>query len=149
MSVAECKCLIFLVMQYPLCNVAFHTGSTKILVFFIQSAELNKGTDTGKSSKWHLTFVIPDKRTYSGSVQKAIETGVVTSKARRDMVTVLRTLMLQHTTMPDSIHYNAVCEALVTKFPNLADEEDDSGYVSTYFTVNLSLFTTNIPILIL
>ena len=149
MSVAECKCLIFLVMQYPLCNVAFHTGSTKILVFFIQSAELNKGTDTGKSSKWHQTFVIPDKRTYSGSVQKAIETGVVTSKARRDMVTVLRTLMLQHTAMPDSIHYNAVCEALVTKFPNLADEEDDSGYVSTYFTVNLSLFTTNIPILIL
>ena len=119
--------------------MAFHTGSTKILVFFIQNAELNKGPDTGKSSKWHLTFVIPDKRTYSGSVQKAIETGVVTSKARRDMVTVLRTLMLQHTTLPDSIHYNAVCEALVTKFPNLADEEDDSGYVSTYFTVNLSL----------
>ena len=74
--------------------------------------------------------MIPDKRTYSGTVQ-AIETGVITSKARRDMVTVLRTLMLQHTTMPDSIHYNAVCEALVTKFPNLADEEDDSGYVST------------------
>ena len=82
--------------------------------------------------------MIPDKRTYSGSVQKAIETGVVTSKARRDMVTVLRTLMLQHTTMPDGLHYNAV-EALVTKFPNLADEEDDSGYVSTYSTINLSL----------
>ena len=116
-------------MQYPLRNVFFHTGSTKILVFFIQNDELNKGPDTGKSSKWHLTFVIPDKRTYSGSVQKAIETGVVTSKARRDIVTVLRTLMLQHTTRPDSIHYNAVCEALVTKFPNPADEEDDSGYV--------------------
>ena len=120
--------------------MAFHTGSTKILVFFVQNAELNKGPVTGKSSKWHLTFVIPDKCTYSGSVQKAIETGVVTSKARRDMVTVLRTLMLQHTTRPDSIHYNAVCEALVTKFPNLADEEDDSGYVSTYFTVNLSVY---------
>ena len=92
--------------------------------------------------------MIPDKCTYSGSIQKAIETGVVTSKARRDMITVLRTLMLQHTTMPDGIHYNAVCEALVTKFPNLADEEDDSVYVSTYFTVNLFLFTTNIPILI-
>ena len=90
----------------------------------MQNAELNKGIDTSKSSKWHLTFVIPDKRTYSGSVQKAIGTGVVTSKARRDMITVLRTLMLmlQHTTMPDSIHYNAICEALVTKFPNLADE---------------------------
>ena len=93
--------------------------------------------------------MIPDKRTYSGSVQKAIETGVVTSKARRDMVTVLRTLMLQRTTMPDGLHYNAVCKALVTKFPNLADEEDDSGCVSTYSTINLSLFMTNIPILIL
>ena len=65
-------------------------------------------TTTPHSNKvptnWHLSFQIPQKHTFSGVVQKAVETGVVCAKARRDIVQTLRTLILQHTRYLSLIH---------------------------------------------
>ena len=61
--------------------------------------------DTG-STKWHLTFQIPEKHTFSGSVLRAVNTGVVSAKARREIVQVLRTLILQHTCRPNGKQYS-------------------------------------------
>ena len=45
---------------------------------------------------WRHTFEIPDHNAFSGSVQKAIDTGIVSAKARREINQTLRTLSLQH-----------------------------------------------------
>ena len=47
-------------------------------------------------SDWNENFSIPDACKFSESVQKAINTGVVTAKARREIVQVLHTLMIIH-----------------------------------------------------
>ena len=80
-------------------------------------------------SKWHHTFQIPDRETFSGYVQKSIDTGIVSTRARREIVQMLRTLMIQHTKYPTSEQYNAVCSKLVTKFKSLKDSLG-SGHVS-------------------
>ena len=82
-----------------------------------------------RESKWHLTFEIPERSSFSGCVQKAIDTRVVVARARREFIQVLRTLMLLHTKYPSSEQYNKVCEKLVTKFPKLQDSRV-GGYVS-------------------
>lgn len=78
--------------------------------------------------KWHHTFQIPNRGSFSGCVQKAIDTGVVSARARREIVQMIRSLMLQHTKYPTSEQYNTVCEMLVAKFTNLKDTIG-SGYV--------------------
>ncbi len=83
----------------------------------------------GMPTNWHLSFEIPDKSTFSGGVQKGVETAVVCAKARRDIVHTLRTLMLQHTRYPSSEEYTAVSRKLVEKFPKLHDG-GKSGFVS-------------------
>ncbi len=75
----------------------------------------------GVPTNWHVSFVIPDKSTFSGGVQKAVETGVVCAKARRDIVHTLRTLVLQHARYPTSEEYTTVSRKLVEKFPKLHD----------------------------
>ena len=45
-------------------------------------------------SNWQLTFPIPEKEYFSGSVQASIKTGIVTSKARRNIIQTLRALMM-------------------------------------------------------
>ena len=75
------------------------------------------------SSDWHLHFKIPDASTFSGCVQEAINTGVVTAKARREINLILRTYTVAHTIYPTSEQYNTVCRKLITKFPNLRDDE--------------------------
>ena len=80
-------------------------------------------------SKWHHTFQIPERETFSGCVQKSIDTGIVSTRARREIVQMLRTLMIQHTRYPTSEQYNTVCAKLVTKFKSLKDSLG-SGHVS-------------------
>ena len=89
-------------------------------------------------SEWHLHFMIPDASAFSGSVQKAIKTGIVTAKARREINLVLRTYVLAHTIYPTSEQYNTVCRNLVTKFPKLKDdsEKGQSIYVSIHDLFN-------------
>ena len=82
------------------------------------------------NKEWHIGFLIPDLDVFSAQVLQAINTGVVTSSARREIVQVLRTYVLAHTCNPKSEHYNAVCRKLVDKYPKLQDTEGDTLYVS-------------------
>ena len=85
----------------------------------------------GQASDWHIGFQFPPKETYSWSVQKAIETGVISSKARREIVQVLRTLISRYTKYPTSDQYTIISQKLVEKFPNLRDPIGSNGFVST------------------
>lgn len=82
------------------------------------------------NKEWHVGFIIPDLDVFSTQVQQAISTGVVTGSARREIVQVLRTYVLAHTSNPKSEHYNAVCRKLVDKYPKLQDTEGETLYVS-------------------
>lgn len=82
------------------------------------------------NSEWHVDFEIPDFHTFSSNVKEAVDSGVTTGIARREIIQVLRTYMLAHTTMPNSEQYNTVCRKLVTKYPKLRDTEGNSYYVS-------------------
>ena len=84
-----------------------------------------------KSPDWHLTFSIPDMGTFSKSVRMAISTGVITDKARKQIVQVLRTYITKYTLYPSPEQYTAVCQQLITKFPKLKDQEGLSIFVST------------------
>lgn len=75
-----------------------------------------------EDKSWHESFEIPDKDSFSFNVQKAIQTGIVDSKSRREIHQTLRTLILQHTWFPEADGYNMVCRKLITKFSNLRDE---------------------------
>ena len=81
-------------------------------------------------STWHYQFEIPDLHNFSGIVKTAVETGIVTGLARREIIQVLRTYMLRYTIRPTSEQYQTVCIKLITKYPNLKDTEGDSTYVS-------------------
>jgi len=70
------------------------------------------------------------KETYSWSVQKAIETGIIASKARKEIVQVLRTLILSYTKYPTSEQYTTISRKLVEKFPKLKDPVGSNGFVS-------------------
>ena len=83
----------------------------------------------GQASNWHIGFQFPPKETYSWSVQKAIETGVISSKARREIIQVLRTLISQYTKYPTSEQYTIITQKLVEKFPNLRDPIGSNGFV--------------------
>ena len=81
------------------------------------------------TSDWHLTFQIPEKSTFSWAVQKAIDTGLVCAKPRRDITQTIRTLMLQYSRYPSSEAYTTISRKLIEKFPSLHDG-GNSGFVS-------------------
>ena len=97
---------------------------------FVQTNNVTMPQSNKVPTNWHLSFKIPQKHTFSGVVQKAVETGVVCAKARRDIVQTLRTLILQHTRYPSSEEYTTVSRKLVEQFPKLHDG-GTSGFVST------------------
>lgn len=70
---------------------------------------------------------------FSGTVQQAIETGVVVAKARQEIVQTLRTLMVQHTKYPTSEQYTNVCQKLIVKYSKLRDTIGSNGYVGYMF----------------
>lgn len=76
------------------------------------------------NSEWHVNFEIPDFHTFSSNMKEAVDTGVITGITRREVIQVLRTYILSHTTKPNSEQYNTVCRKLVTKYPKLRDEAD-------------------------
>ncbi len=70
---------------------------------------------------WHSTFKVPEVASFSGTVQLAIESGTIVSKAWQEIVQTLRTLMLQYTKYPSSEQYTEVCRKLIEKYPKLMD----------------------------
>lgn len=73
------------------------------------------------SAPWHKAFEIPEKSSFSRTVQGATESGVVCSRARREICQTLRTLMLQHTSRPTHEEYTEICSKLIQKYPKLHD----------------------------
>ena len=49
---------------------------------------------------------------------------IITDSIRQEILDALYHKMLQHTQRPNGTEYSAVCEALVKKFPCLADSGD-------------------------
>ncbi len=68
---------------------------------------------------WHLDFIIPDKEKIGYSGSQAIDNGHVTSNAKRKIISLLRSLMVQHTLYPTSEQCITVCNKLVMKYPKL------------------------------
>lgn len=101
-------------------------------------------------SDWHLTFIIPEVQTFSDYVKEAVSTGVISSRARREIIQVLRTYMTAYTVKPKSEQYKAVCKKLILKFPKLEDTEGKGDYVSMIkqlrYVINC-VFLTNIGIM--
>ena len=93
------------------------------LIFLQECSELSV-------SDWHHKFTIPEQNRFSGSVQRAIETGIISSKARREIVQVLRTMITAHTAYPTSEQYITISQKLITKFPKLTDAIGTNGFVS-------------------
>ena len=87
-----------------------------------------------------LVFSFLQKKHIHEYVQKAIETGVISSKARREVVQVLRTLISQYTKYPTFDQYTIICQKLVEKFPNLRDPVASNGFVSnSYLKINVCI----------
>lgn len=74
-----------------------------------------------QNNNWHLKFEVPDKNNFGYSVSQSIDTGCVTSTSRRKIVSVLKVLILQHTSYPRPEQYTKVCMKLIEKFPKLKD----------------------------
>jgi len=91
--------------------------------------------ETPSSSNWHLMFAIPELTCFSDAVKEAVRIGVITSKARREIIQVLRTYITAHTFYLKSEQYNMVCQKLVEKYPKLRDDigaNNDCCYVSQH-----------------
>ena len=76
---------------------------------------------------WAGKFAIPAR--FSAETTSAIKTGILSKRARDEIIQSLSTLMLVHTSKPSPDDYSVVCRKLVEKYPNLRDKVD-SGYVS-------------------
>lgn len=102
----------------------------------LASSTTTKASNSRKSilepsepTEWHLQFDILELKSFSQHVINAIDSGIVTGKARREIVQVLRTYITAHTVYPTSEQYKTVCKKLVAKFPSLKDSEGTSKYV--------------------
>lgn len=94
-------------------------------------SNMSQSQETTSTSDWHLHFEIPAMGSFSRSVQEAIKTGVITAKARKEIIQVFRTYITKYTVYPSSEQYVTVCQQLVTKYPKLKDEKGSSTFVST------------------
>lgn len=99
------------------------------------SARSTESFNTDTSSEWHISFVIPELRTFSQHVKDAVTSGIVPGRARREIVQVLRTYMTAHTIKPNSEQYNTVCKKLISKFPKLSDSKGKTKYVRIYVLI--------------
>lgn len=85
--------------------------------------------ETSEPTEWHLQFTIPELKSFSQHVKNAVDTGIVTARARREIVQVLHTYITAHTVYPTSEQYKTVSKKLIMKFPSLKDTEG-THYVS-------------------
>ena len=77
-----------------------------------------------------MQFNIPDLQSFSQHVKNAVNTGVITARARREINQVLRTYMTAYTIFPTSEQYTTICKKLIEKYPSLKDTEGTTKYVS-------------------
>lgn len=91
----------------------------------------NDGDDaTLDTSDWHVKFLIPDLRSFSHHVKDTVTTGLITARARKEIIQVLRTYMTAYTVRPTPEEYTTVCRKLVEKYPSLKDTKGKTKFVS-------------------
>ena len=66
---------------------------------------------------------------FSGHTMKCVKDGVLTSRARAEIVEALSTIIMLHTLNPSPEHYNTCCKRLVETHPTLKDIAGDTDYV--------------------
>ena len=99
--------------------------------FQVQDLELAQSSSSNAiDPEWHLKFEIPELSTFSSFVKESVKTGIVSSRARREITQFLRTYIIPNTVRPTSEHYTTVCCKLISKYPALADTEGTSRIVS-------------------
>lgn len=79
-------------------------------------------------ASWAEKLIIP--RRFSVVTNEAMKSGVLTPRARDEIVNSMATLMMVHTIRPTPNDYNTVCLRLIKAHPILRDGAD-SGYVSS------------------
>lgn len=79
-------------------------------------------------ANWAEKLIIP--RRFSIVTNEAMKSGVLTPRARDEIVNYMATLMMVHTIRPTSNDYNTVCLRLIKTHPILKDGADN-GYVSS------------------
>jgi len=79
---------------------------------------------------WHLDFTVPELSTFSGFVKEAIKTGIVSSKARREITQILRMYIMAQTAYKKPEQYTTVYHKLITKYPALQDTTGTTRIVS-------------------
>jgi hypothetical protein len=79
--------------------------------------------------EWADNLSLPTR--FSKATSETIQSGVLTRRARVEIHNALATLILVHTSRPNSNDRDIICRRLVTKFPALKDSSP-SGYVSLY-----------------
>lgn len=95
----------------------------------------NTGIANAATDDWHFKFSIPELRSFSHHVKDAVTTGVITARARKEIIQVLRTYITAHTIRPTSEQYTTVCRKLVEKYPSIKDTKGTTKYVSSYIYV--------------
>ena len=107
-------------------------GSTSVLPLTNKPISVESvSNESSIQSNWHLKFSISELNTFSGIVQEAVSTGVITGLGRREIIQVLWTYILKYTMQPTSEHYITICQKLIEKYPKLRDTEGQSHFVSS------------------
>jgi len=73
-------------------------------------------------AQWHLNFVIPELKMFSHYVSEAVNTGVVTARARQEIVQVLHTYITAHIVNPTSEQYKQSVQSSSQSFQLLRIE---------------------------
>ena len=79
-------------------------------------------------SQWHQSFQIPLH--FSRQAEEAIASRLLTRSVHTEIIQSISSLMMVHTTTPELVQYNTVCQKPVEQYPNLKDIIGLSGYVS-------------------
>ena len=104
------------------------------LVFpYSQSYEASSRLDPD----WAEKLVLPVR--FSVATSKVLDTGLLTKKARVEIITALSTLMLVHTSRPTPRDLTIVSRRLVEKHPKLKDKVDN-GYVSLHNSTEIQMY---------
>ena len=134
--------------QSGLSNSEEHPNPSARQLILSPAGTVAESPKNSGNEEWHVSFAIPELDVFSTHVLNAINTGVVTGSARREIVQILRTYVLAHTCNLKSEHYNTVCRKLVDKYPKLEDTEGDNRYVGEASKLfQLSMFSHNLGLM--
>ena len=84
---------------------------------------------------WAEQLSIPTR--FSSDTTAAIKSGILSKRARDEIIQSLSTLILVYTNRPSPEDHTIVCRKLIQKYPTLKDKVD-SGYVSEQLEIDFS-----------